>query len=150
VIDYEAIAAGLKQAIPFNGHLGLEVNEVAPGRGVVTLPELPELQNHVGSQHAGALFTAGEAASGGAFLGSFAEHLASVTPLARSAEIDYRRIARGPITATATLGGDVPELVARLDADGRVEFPVDVELTDGGGDVVATMTVSWHVRRNAA
>ena len=53
------MAAGLRDAIPFNKYLELEVAEVAPGRGVVRLPERPELLNHVGSQHAGALFSAG-------------------------------------------------------------------------------------------
>jgi acyl-coenzyme A thioesterase PaaI-like protein len=149
-LDYEAIAAGLSEAIPFNRHLDLEIVSVGPGRGVVTLPDSAQLHNHVGSQHAGALFTAGEAASGGAFLGSFAEHLGSLTPLARSAEIDYRRIARGPITATGTLSEDVGELMATIDANGRVEFPIDVELTDAEGAVVATMTVRWHVRSNAS
>ena len=149
-MDYEAVAAGLNDAIPFNRHLGLVVEEVAPGHGVVTLPEGEELHNHVGSQHAGALFTAGEAASGGAFLGAFAEHLGSLTPLAKSASIDYRKIARGPITAVGTLDADVPALMASIEADGRVEFPIAVEMTDGDGNVVATMTVHWHVRRNSA
>ena len=147
-MDYEAMAAGLRDAIPFNKYLGIEVAEIAPGHGVVRLPDAPELRNHVGSQHAGALFSAGEAASGAAFLGSFAEHLSSLTPLARSAQIDYRKIARGVITGTATLGADVGELMGRVEADGRVEFPVEVELTDGDGEVVASMTVHWHVRRN--
>lgn len=147
-MDYEAIAAGLRDAIPYNKYLGLEVAEVAPGRGVVRLPESPELLNHVGSQHAGALFSAGEAASGAAFLGSFAEHLGSLTPLARSAQIDYRKIARGVITATATLGADVGELLGRIESEGRAEFPVEVELADADGQVVASMTVGWHVRRN--
>jgi acyl-coenzyme A thioesterase PaaI-like protein len=148
-LDYEAVAAGLNQAIPFNRHLGLVVEEVAPGRGVVTLPDGEHLHNHVGSQHAGGLFSAGEAASGGAFLGAFAEHLGGLTPLAKSASIDYRKIARGPITAVGKLDGDVAELLAKIDADGRVEFPVEVEMTDGDGNLVATMTVHWHVRRNA-
>ena len=149
-MDYEALAAGLNQAIPFNRHVGLEVVEVGPSRGVVTLPDSAALHNHVGSQHAGALFSAGEAASGGAFLGAFAEHLGSLTPLARSAQIDYRKVARGPITATGTLSEDVPDLVARLESDGRVEFPIEVELTDADGQVVATMSVDWHVRRMSA
>jgi acyl-coenzyme A thioesterase PaaI-like protein len=148
-MDFDAVAAGLNQAIPFNRHVGLVVEEVAPGRGVVTLPDGEHLHNHVGSQHAGGLFSAGEAASGGAFLGAFAEHLGGLTPLAKSASIDYRKIARGPITAVGKLDGDVAELLAKIDADGRVEFPVEVEMTDGDGNLVATMTVHWHVRRNA-
>jgi acyl-coenzyme A thioesterase PaaI-like protein len=149
LVDFDAVAAGLNQAIPFNGHVGLVVEEVAPGRGVVTLPDAEHLHNHVGSQHAGALFSAGEAASGGAFLGAFAEHLGGLTPLAKSASIEYRKIARGPITAVGTLDIDVDELLGKIEADGRVEFPVGVEMTDADGNVVATMTVHWHVRRNA-
>jgi acyl-coenzyme A thioesterase PaaI-like protein len=147
--DFDAVAAGLNQAIPFNRHIGLVVEEVAPGRGVVTLPDGEHLHNHVGSQHAGGLFSAGEAASGGAFLGAFAEHLGGLTPLAKSASIDYRKLARGPITAVGTLDIDVDELLSKIEADGRVEFPVGVEMKDGDGNVVATMTVHWHVRRNA-
>jgi acyl-coenzyme A thioesterase PaaI-like protein len=148
-MDYEAVRSGLEQAIPFNRHLGLEVLEVGDGRGVVRLPEGDDLLNHVGSQHAGGLFTVGEAASGGAFVGAFAERMGSITPLAKSARIDYLKLAKGPITATATLGGDRSDLLARLDADGRLEFPVEVELTDESGTTVAHMTVDWHVRKNS-
>jgi acyl-coenzyme A thioesterase PaaI-like protein len=146
-MDFSALAAGLQQAIPFNVHLGLEVVEVGPGLGVVRLPDEEKLHNHVGSQHAGALFSAGEAASGGAFLGTFAERLAEITPLAASAEIGYRRLARGPITATARLEG-ADALLGELDDAGVVRFGVPVELTDAEGTTVAEMTVQWHVKKN--
>ena len=148
-MDYDAIRAGLQTAIPYNVHLGLEVAEVAPGRGVVRLPDRPEIRNHVGSQHAGALFSAGEAASGAAFVGGFAERLGDVTPLAESAEIAYRKLAQGVITATARLDTPAEELLAKLEDEGVVRFAVGVELTNANGDVVAEMTVRWHVRLNA-
>jgi acyl-coenzyme A thioesterase PaaI-like protein len=147
-MDYAALAAGLQQAIPFNVHLGLEVDEVGPGLGVVRLPEGAHLVNHVGSQHAGGLFSAGEAASGGAFVGAFAEKMGEITPLAASAEIQYRKLARGPITATARLD-DPDGRFAELEAEGVTRFPVGVELTDEQGVVVAVMTVQWHVKKNA-
>lgn len=147
-MDYDAIRAGLSQAIPYNGHVGLELVEVGDGRGVVKLPDAPELKNHVGSQHAGALFSAGEFASGAAFVGAFVEQMGSITPLARSAEIDYRKLARGEITATGTLSESKEALLGRLEADGRVEFPIEVELADADGQVVAAMTIHWHVRQN--
>jgi acyl-coenzyme A thioesterase PaaI-like protein len=149
VPDYDAMRDALQGAIPFNGHLGLEVAEVADGRGVVRLPDEDNLHNHVGSQHAAGLFAAGEAASGAAFMGAFAEHLAGLTPLARSAEIDYRKLAKGTITATATLGEEVDALLSKLDSDGKVEFPVAIEMADDDGQVVAGMTVNWHVRKNS-
>ena len=147
-MDYEAVRAGLEQAIPFNGHLGLEVVDVAEGSGSVRLPDDERLRNHVGSQHAGGLFSAAEAASGAAFVGAFMERMGEITPLAKAARIDYLKLAKGPILATATLGEDKASLLERLDADGRVEFPVSVSLTDGDGVEVATVTVDWHVRRN--
>ncbi len=147
-IDFEAVRAGLEQAIPFNKHLGLEVVEVGEGSGSVRLPDDERLHNHVGSQHAGALFSAAEAASGAAFVGAFAERMGEITPLAKSAQIDYRKLAKGPIVATGTLGEEKSALLERLDADGRVVFTIDVSLRDGDDLEVATMTVDWHVRRN--
>ncbi len=144
--DFDLIAKGMTQAVPFAGHLDLEITEVAEGEATVVLADRPELKNHVGSQHAGALFTAAETASGAAFVGAFAERMGDVTPLARSAEIAYEKIANGAITATATLGVDAAEALATLDAEGKVEFPCEVELSDGNGQRVATATVHWHVR----
>jgi len=148
-LDYEAVRAGLEQAIPFNTHVGLEFVEVGDGLGVVRLPDADHLKNHVGSQHAGGLFSAAEAASGAAFVGAFAEHMAGITPLAKGAEISYLKLARGAITATATLTEDRAQLVEKLESDGRIEFPVAVEMTDDEGLKVAEMTVHWHVKKNA-
>lgn len=145
-VDFDAIAKGLAMAVPFVNHLGLEITEVSAGEATVVLPRRPELNNHVGSQHAGALFTAAETASGAAFVGAFAVRMGDVVPLARSAEIDYQRIANGPITATAKLGIEAAEALATLDAEGKVEFPCEVELTDKEGKRVATAAVDWHVR----
>jgi acyl-coenzyme A thioesterase PaaI-like protein len=146
-VDYEAVRAGLAAAIPFNTHIGLRIESVADGEGVVTLPDEAHLRNHVGSQHAGALFTAAEAASGGAVVGAFAEQMGSVVPLAASAEIRYRKIASGPITAKARLGADKEAILKELDANGKAQFPVEVALTNGEGTTVAEMTVHWHLRK---
>ena len=130
--------AGNGQAVPFAAFLGLEFTRSARARRSCGLPERPELTNHVGSQHAGALFTAAEAASGGAFVGAFAERLGEVTPLARSAEISYEKIAKGPIDATAKLGVAAADALAALDAEGKVVFPCQIELEGR----------RWHPRRD--
>lgn len=144
--DFELIAKGMTQAVPFAGHLNLEITEIAEGEATVVLPDLPELKNHVGSQHAGALFTAAETASGAAFVGAFAARMGDVTPLARSAEIAYEKIANGAITARARLGIPAAQALETLDAEGKVEFPCEIELTDADGAVVAAANVRWHVR----
>jgi uncharacterized protein DUF4442 len=68
-------------------------------------------------------------------------------PLAESAEITYKKIPRGRITATAVLGATPEELFAELESDGSVRFTIDVALTDDAGDVVADMAVRWTVRQ---
>lgn len=146
--DFEAIAAGMGQAVPFAAYLGVEISQIAPGEARATLPERAELNNHVGSQHAGALFTLAETASGAAFVGAFAERMGEVTPLARSAEISYEKIATGPIEARSKLGVPAEEALATLDAEGKVQFPCEIELFDGEDRRVAVATVQWHVRLN--
>lgn len=145
--DFDLIAKGMTQVVPFVGYLGVEIESLSAGEAVAVLPDKAELGNHVGSQHAGALFTVAETASGAAFVGAFAERMGELRPLARSAEISYERIAKGPIRARATLGVPAAEALATLDADGVVQFPCQIELTDGEGEVVATATVGWHVRK---
>jgi uncharacterized protein (TIGR00369 family) len=145
-LDFDAIAKGMAVAVPYIGHIGIEVTAMSEGEATALLPERPELLNHVGSQHAGALFSVAETASGAAFVGAFAVRMGDVTPLARSAEISYLKVARGPIEAKAKLGVPAAEALAALDADGRVDFSVEVEMTDAEGAVVATATVDWNVR----
>jgi uncharacterized protein (TIGR00369 family) len=146
VPDFDLIAKGMSEAVPFAKFLNLEIAEVGASEATVVLPERPELVNHVGSQHAGALFTVAETASGAAFVGAFAERMGDVVPLARRAEISYDKIANGPITARARLGMPAADALAKLDAEGKVEFPCEVELSDAEGNAVAVATVGWHVR----
>ena len=68
--------------------------------------------------------------------------------LATGAEISYTKLARGPIDARATLAG-AEDLLATLDAEGKVVFPVEVALTDGAGETVATAVVRWHVSKTS-
>jgi acyl-coenzyme A thioesterase PaaI-like protein len=143
----DAIRGALATAIPFNGHVGLEVLDVAPESCSVRLPDRPELRNHLGTAHAAALFAAGEAASGGAFGAAFAELLITgALPVVRNAEIRFRRPARGAIIATATVA-DADSALALLEAHGRVDVPVAVQMRDADGEVVATMRVEWLVKR---
>jgi uncharacterized protein (TIGR00369 family) len=147
VTDFDLIAKGMSQVVPFVGYLDLRIESISTGEATVVLPDKPELKNHVGSQHAGALFTVAETASGAAFVGAFAERMGEVRPLARSAEISYEKIAQGEVTARARLAVPAGEALATLDSEGIVQFPCEIELFDGDGATVATATVRWHVRK---
>jgi acyl-coenzyme A thioesterase PaaI-like protein len=128
--------------------LGIEFGDVTPQRAVARLPDQPALHNHVGGPHAGALFTLGESASGAVVLAAFGEQLARAVPLAVRAEIAYRKLARGAVTATAVLGRPAAEVAAELDAGQRPEFGVTVTIECADGTVTAEMTVIWTLRPN--
>ncbi len=145
-IDYAALPQLFAAAVPFSGFLGITYGDVGPGHAVLRLADDPAKHNHIGTLHAGALFSLAESASGVAMLAAVADRLAGVTPLAARAEITYRKVARGDVTATARID-DVDGVLAALDADGKVRFPVTVDLTDAGGEVCAVVTVDWHLRR---
>ena len=144
---YDAIKAQMSAAVPFARHAGVELTEVADGHAVARLGQTETSVNHIGSQHAGALFTLGEAASGAAMAGALAPVLMGVRPVAARAEIAYTKVAKGTITAEAHTSEAGEALLARLEAEGRVQFGVDVTLRDEAGQQVATLTVAWHVSR---
>ena len=146
-IDYAALPELFRAAVPFAGFLGIEYGEVGPGRAVLRLADDPAKHNHIGTLHAGALFSLAESASGVCMIATIADRLSGVTPLAARAEITYRQVARGDVTATARVGLPVEEILAALDEAGKVRFPVEVDLADASGEVCAVVTVDWHLRR---
>jgi len=132
--------------VPFARTLGLEFESAEPGRAVVRLPDAEAVHNHVGGPHAGAMFALGETASGAVVLATFADSLDRALPLAVRAEIAYRKVAMGPVQAVARLDGDPAAVVAELDAGGRPEFPVHVDIGTDDGVHTAEMTVTWTLR----
>lgn len=143
---FEIIRDQLGQAVPFARHAGVELTHVEEGLARATLTQTAESINHIGTQHAGALFTLGETASGGAMAGIFADRILNVRPIAGEAQIRYARLAKGLITAEARVAGSREALIATLERDKKVAFDVTVTLTDAEAKEVATMRVSWTVK----
>jgi acyl-coenzyme A thioesterase PaaI-like protein len=146
--DQMSVGELLAATVPMARTLNIEFLETTPEKAVVTLPDQGEYHNHVGGPHAGAMFTLGETASGAIVLAAFADQLARAVPLAVRAEIGYRKLAMGAVTATATLGRPVADVVAELDAGRRPEFPVSIEIRRSDGAVTGEMTVVWTLRPN--
>jgi acyl-coenzyme A thioesterase PaaI-like protein len=135
--------------VPFAKHLALELTEVGAGTAQAKLPDETFNSNHIGAQHAGALFTAGETASGAAVAGVLGQRILSLRTVVKDAQIRFLKVARGPILANAAVSGDAKEIAKGIDDTGKAEFAVDVALVDQSGTVVADMTVNWHVSQRA-
>ena len=136
----------LNEAVPFAKHLRIAITEMAPTGARAVLPNDDFLTNHIGTQHAGALFTLAESASGAALVAACVDLLAIAQPVVRNAHIEYRRAARGVIVARARLSepaDDVREAFAR---DGRADLEVTVLLIDEDEAEVATASFEWSFR----
>jgi acyl-coenzyme A thioesterase PaaI-like protein len=140
----------LAATVPMVRSLNLQFLHVTPDHALLRLPDEPAYRNHVGGPHAGAMFTLAESASGAIVLAAFAGELSRAVPLPVHAEIDFRKIARGPLTASATLGRPAPAVIAELDAGRRPEFPVTVTLQREDGAVTGEARVVWTLRPQQA
>lgn len=144
---YEMIKTHLGQAVPYATHTGVELIEIADGTAVARLEQRQETENHIKGQHAGAMFTLGEAASGAAVAGALAPVILQMRPVAAMAEITYKKFAQGTLTATARTSSGGTDLMAAIEAEGKVAFDVNVDICDAQGDVVVEMKVNWYVSR---
>jgi uncharacterized protein (TIGR00369 family) len=143
---YDAIRSGMIEAVPFARYLGIELLEVGDGFATAQLDQRPNLSNHIGTMHAGALFTLAETASGAAMAGAFADLIGSIRPVASDARIAFLKLAKGKLTCTARTVDPADALRRRLRDEGKVVFDVLVDVFRESGQRVATLTVTWHVR----
>ncbi len=141
------------EQIPLARVLGLQLEEASPGFARLLLRFDPTLLNHGGSLHAGALFTAAETCA--LVLGYMMLSATEVICHSKAAEMRFRKPARTDLWATAQLAptvegspeGNSGELLARLIAEGRLDVPVLVALSDQAGERVAEGTITLTVRR---
>ncbi|WP_330271477.1 DUF4442 domain-containing protein [Lentzea sp. NBC_00516] len=144
--DVSFVADAMKQAVPYVKTTGIEFEEVSAGRVVASLPDTPELHNHIGGPHAAMMFGLGESTSGAVVMAAFSAHLGKATPLAVRADISYKKIAMGVLRAEAVLGRSADEVLAELESGARPEFPVTITITNAEGVTTGEMTVVWTLK----
>jgi uncharacterized protein (TIGR00369 family) len=144
---YDIIRRRLGEIIPLNKLLGIEIISIDDGVAEARLPFRAEVTNHLGTAHATAIFGLAEATSGYAMSGAFAPVILRIRPIAASASVNFSKIARSDLVASARTGKPAEDLRAELAAAGRVVFDVLVDVRDDAGRDVAQITVAWHVTK---
>ncbi len=132
-------------SIPYIVHHDVEVVEMGENEVRVRMPFSKEVQNYVGSMHAGALFTAAETAAGAvAFM---------VVPdgqtfaILRGADIRYTRRADSDVLAVACITTeDASTARSTVKDTGRGEVNVSLTLTDKAGEVVVKGNFDYALR----
>jgi acyl-coenzyme A thioesterase PaaI-like protein len=147
-MDYSLIGEAMKNTVPWVNTAGIDFKEVTATRVVSTLPDVEHQRNHVGGPHAALIFGLAETASGAVMIAAFSEQLGRAVPLVTRAEISYKKLALGDLTAEAILGRPAEEVIAELDEGKRPEFPVHVTIANAEGITTAEMTVHWTLRPN--
>jgi uncharacterized protein (TIGR00369 family) len=144
-MDFDSLRTQFAQAVPFARYAGVEIVEIADGLARTQLTQSEQLSNHIGSLHAGAIFTLAETASGAAMLGAFAEVATVIRPLATEAKISYLKLGRGTIRAQARTNIAGVTLRDQLREHGLVTFEVSVDVQDERDRVIAEVSVQWRV-----
>ena len=142
---YDRIKQQMMETLPFTQLLGIRIDEIGPGTSKVSMPFDTKLTNHLGTPHAGALFTLAETASGAAMAGGFADLIMGLRPVAKESRIQYQKVAKGATRAEGRVPGDIAALKATLKADGKVAFPVEVDIFDEAGTLAAQVQVDWYL-----
>ena len=130
--------------IPYTRELGLTLDRVVDGEVQMTLPDAEANRNLAGTAHAGLLYTFGETLAG---VAAGLETLEQAFPFARSAEIHYRRPARGAVRGTARVEpGEIQRVLDELAREGRSELTVHARLSGDDGKTVAEVNVNYAFR----
>jgi acyl-coenzyme A thioesterase PaaI-like protein len=149
-VPYERIKHEFTERVPFFATVGLTLEHVGQGTARARLENRKDISNHLGTCHAGALFSLGEGTSGAAVIGVFAEIADDVRAVSTHCTIAYQNIARGSILCDAKVRESVESLRAQLDDTGQAECHVDVDVVTSGGKEVATMAATWLVLKRRA
>ncbi len=135
-----------EEQIAFVKRSGLKAETLEPGLVRLRMP-LEGNQNHIGSMYAGALFTLAEIPGGALFLTSFDAQ--RFYPVVKELNLRFRRPATGDIWVEASMAAEeVSRLQEQAELYGKVEYRLDLELTDATGEVVAISQALYQMRKH--
>ena len=135
-----------EEQIVFVKRSGLKAEVLEAGHVRLRMP-LAGNQNHIGSMYAGALFTLAEIPGGALFLTSF--DASQFYPIVKEMNLRFRRPATGDIVVEARLSAEeIERLQTEAQANGKAEYVLELQLTDGSGEVVALSRGIYQLRKH--
>lgn len=142
----ELANAGIESMIPVAHRMGVHIVELAPGHVVGEVP-LEGNANHIGSMYAGVLFTVAEILGGAIGVATFDP--AEFYPTVRDLKIDFRRPAKSTVRAATSIDPETAaQILKEAKANGKANFVLEAELTDADGQLVATTTGNYQIRKH--
>jgi len=129
---------------PFNSHLKTRMLEWTPLSARVELKMHRGVKNHVGSIHAGALFTLGESVAGLVIIKNFS--FKKYRPIMRDVSVDFLKQARGDVYAVVkTTQSEIDRVKKDVDKEPQI-LPMETNIFDGASGLVAKVRTTWQVK----
>ena len=127
-------------ALPFNHHVGLRKSSKKDV--LLKLSFSPKIENHLGTVHAGAIYTLAEAASG-AFLVKHRGSRSDIGGVVRKATSKYSAPGKSTLRAYAELEpSEVTDAIAKVDARGRASLSVPITIRSRNA-IVGQFVFEW-------
>lgn len=134
-------------ALAYNSNLG--ITRASDPDALLTLADRPEVQNHLETLHAAALFSLAEASSA-EFLIRHRGDREDVGGVVRKVTCKYSVAGQGEITSRSpTDPASLTEAIATVDSRGRALYPIDIDLRNGEGKVIASFSFTWFLATDA-
>jgi acyl-coenzyme A thioesterase PaaI-like protein len=139
----------MSSADPLIEFAGCSVLEADPNRAVVSQSPSPELTNHIGARHAGALFTVGYAASRALVEAAVEARDGDLEAQMSKGEVVYEKVVMADtVAATAEpAADDWPQTLAQVSSSEPARLQTTVTLRNESDVTVMVMSVGWEVTR---
>uniref|UniRef100_A0A6U4P834 DUF4442 domain-containing protein n=1 Tax=Hemiselmis andersenii TaxID=464988 RepID=A0A6U4P834_HEMAN len=134
-----ALSLAFNTQVKYAGLSGIKIEKLTETESKVTLKNRMRVQNHIGGVHACGMALLAESATGMVFAMNVRD---DCIPLMKSMKIDFKRIAKGDLKATASLSKDMLEDIHSKEK-GEVTVPVVVTDSDEKEPISASMTWAW-------
>ncbi len=144
-MDVGAVKNLVENMIPFVKKTGVIADELTPTKVKLRLPFDASNLNPMGILHAGATFTLAETCAAAICLMALGH---TVMFIGKSVDIRFKRPGKGDLLAIAQLTpADAQKIVDGALANGKLDAPITVDVTDATGEPVAAATITMSVRR---
>ncbi len=143
IVRSRSLTLFFARTVKFTGTAGVVVESLDTHRCVVTLPNRPRVQNHIGSVHAVAVALITESATGYVVAMNIPD---TAVPVIKTMKLDYTKRAKGDMRAEAML---TEEQIKQIRTQEKGEVTVAVTITDAEGKepVEAEMVWAWTPKR---
>jgi len=129
--------------IPF-----IELLNIKRDNSTLIIEPIKSLENHLGTMHAGAIYTLAETQSGLYLQNIFKDLLNSAIPILRSSTIKYKKEINSKVEARANAKlEDLERFFDIFIKKGRAIISVDVDIVDRDNILYAVASFNWFVQK---